>query len=52
MSTKICTNKTINKKHLKLKKAYLNNIEISDKNLGDKYTKFEDSKLDESQTLL
>ncbi len=39
-------------KHLKLKKAYQNNIDISDKNLGNKYTYFEDSKLDESKTLL
>lgn len=47
-------NKTIQKtrKHLKLLDAYENNIEISDKNLGDKFTHFEDSKLDESKTLL
>lgn len=42
----------MNNKHLKLMKAYQNNIKISDKNLGDKYTHFENSKLDESKTLL
>lgn len=41
-----------NKKHMKLMEAYLNNVEISNKNLGDKYIRFEDSKLDESRTLL
>ena len=40
------------KNHLKLMKAHNNNIIISDKELGDKFTKFEDSKLDESKTLL
>lgn len=39
-------------KHLKLIKAHDNNLKISDKNLGDKFTYFEDSKLDESRTLL
>ncbi len=39
-------------KHEKLLNAHKNNIIISDKNLKDKYTKFEDSKLDESKTLL
>ena len=38
--------------HKKLKKAHDNNIIISDMNLGDKYTAFEDSKLNESTTLL
>ncbi len=40
------------KKHLKLMKAYQNNVTISDMNLSNKYTNFEDSKLDESKTLL
>lgn len=40
------------RKHLKLMKAYQNNVILSDKNLGNKFTKFEDSKLDESKTLL
>lgn len=39
-------------KHKKLIEAHTNNITISDKNLKDKYTKFEISKLDESKTLL
>lgn len=43
---------TKEKKHLKLMKAYQNNISISDMNLDNKYTNFEDSKLDESKTLL
>jgi hypothetical protein len=42
----------MNKKHEKLIQAHQNNIEISDKKLGDKYTYFEDSKLDESRSLL
>ena len=41
-----------NKKQVKLMKAHLNNITISNFNLKDKYTYFEDSKLDESNTLL
>ena len=45
-------NKKANKKHLKLMQAYQNNIIISDYNLKNKYTNFEDSKLDESNTLL
>lgn len=40
------------KKKNKLYKALENNIKISDKNLGDKFTHFEDSKLNESVTLL
>ena len=52
MKTEICADTTRNKKHLKLMEAYLNNVEISNRNLGDKYTRFEDSKLDESRTLL
>lgn len=39
-------------KHLKLIKAHTNNITISDMNLKDKYTEFENSKLNESETLL
>ncbi len=39
-------------KHLKLLKAYNNNIKISDMNLNNKYTEFEQSKIDESRTLL
>ena len=39
-------------KHLKLMKAYNNNIIISDLNLKDKFTEFENSKLNESETLL
>ena len=39
-------------KHLKLMKAYNNNVLISDMNLGDKFTEFENSKLNESETLL
>ena len=39
-------------RHLKLMKAYNNNIQISDMNLKDKYTEFEKSKLNESETLL
>jgi hypothetical protein len=40
------------KKHLKLYETHKNNIIISDMNLKNKYTNFEDSKLDESKTLL
>lgn len=39
-------------KHLKLMKAYDNNIQISDMNLNDKFTEFENSKLNESEALL
>ena len=52
MNTEKNDEKIHKRKHLKLMKAHLNNIEISNKNLKDKYTKFEDSKLDESKTLL
>lgn len=41
-----------NKKHIKLLETYKNNIKISDKNLGNKFEEFEDSRLDESKTLL
>ena len=40
------------KRHNKLYKAYKNNIIISDMNLLDKFKYFEDSKLDESKTLI
>ena len=39
-------------KYSKLKQAYINNILISDMNLSDKFTEFEKSKLNESETLL
>lgn len=39
-------------KHIKLIKAHNNNITISDMNLKNKYTEFENSKLNESETLL
>ena len=39
-------------KHLKLIKSHNNNIKISDMNLKDKFTEFENSKLVESETLL
>lgn len=39
-------------KHLKLMKEYNNNVLISDMNLKDKFTEFENSKLNESETLL
>lgn len=39
-------------KHLKLMKAYNNDLQISDMNLKDKFTEFENSKLNESETLL
>ncbi len=39
-------------KHNKLIETHINNITISDMNLKDKYTNFEISKLQESQTLL
>lgn len=39
-------------KHIKLMKAHNNNITISDMNLKDKFTEFENSKLNESETLL
>ncbi len=40
------------RKHLKLMKAHQNNIVISDMNLLDKFKYFEDSKLNESKSLL
>jgi hypothetical protein len=39
-------------KHLKLIQTHYNNIKISDMNLKDKFTEFENSKLNESRTLL
>ena len=51
MHTKLMK-QTLNSKHLKLSKTYHNNIKISDMNLKNKYTNFEDSRLDESKTLL
>lgn len=39
-------------KHLKLMQAHQNNITLSDMNLPDKFTEFENSKLNESETLL
>lgn len=39
-------------KHIELMKAHDNNIKISDMNLKDKFTEFENSKLNESETLL
>lgn len=39
-------------KHFKLMKAYNNNVLISDINLKDKFTEFENSKLNESEILL
>ena len=39
-------------KYIKLMKAHNNNIQISNMNLKDKFTEFENSKLDESKTLL
>lgn len=45
-------NKIKTRKHLKLMKAHQNNITISDMNLLDKFKSFEDSKLNESKTLL
>lgn len=41
-----------NKKCEKLYKSLENNIKISEKNLGKKFANFEDSRLDESVTLL
>ena len=55
MSTSIKEKQTTMKKdtkHSKLKQAYKNNIIISDMNLSDKFTEFENSKLNESETLL
>lgn len=43
---------SIETKHKKLIKAHNNNITISDMNLKDKFTNFENSKLTESETLL
>lgn len=45
-------NKERENKHKKLIKAHHNNIIISDKNLIDKYTHFEDSTLNKTDTLL
>ena len=45
-------NKEIKRKHLKLLNAYQNDLKISDKNLKDKFEKFEDSVLHESMILL
>ncbi len=45
-------NKIKTRKHLKLMQAHQNNITISDMNLLDKFKFFEDSKLNESKTLL
>lgn len=45
-------NKERERKHLKLMRTHQNNITISDMNLLDKYKYFEDSKLNESKTLL
>lgn len=45
-------NKEKENKHKKLIKAHHNNIIISDKNLIDKYTHFEDSTLNKTETLL
>ena len=39
-------------KHLKLMQAYQNNITLSNMNLPDKFTDFENSKLNESKTLI
>ena len=39
-------------KHKKLIETHSNNITISDMNLKDKYTNFENSRLKESETLL
>lgn len=41
-----------NNKHKKLVNAHVNNIKISDMNLGDKFTNFENTRLIESKTLL
>lgn len=41
-----------NTKEMKLIKAHNNNLKISNMNLKDKYTEFENSKLNESETLL
>lgn len=45
-------NKIKARKHLKLMQTHQNNITISDMNLLDKFKSFEDSKLNESKTLL
>lgn len=39
-------------KHLKLIQTHQNNITLSDMNLSDKFSEFENSKLNESETLL
>ena len=45
-------NKIQERKHIKLMRAHQNNITLSNMNLQDKFTNFEDSKLSESKTLL
>lgn len=45
-------NKIQERKHIKLIRAHQNNITLSNMNLQDKFTNFEDSKLSESKTLL
>ena len=54
MSTEVKKKNIMKKetKHLKLMQAYQNNITLSDMNLPDKFTDFENSKLNESETLL
>ena len=54
MKNKVKKKNTMKKetKHLKLMQAYQNNITLSDMNLPDKFTDFENSKLNESETLL
>lgn len=45
-------NKIQERKHIKLIRAHQNDITLSNMNLQDKFTNFEDSKLSESKTLL
>lgn len=45
-------NKIQERKHIKLIRAHQNNITLSNMNLQDKFTNFEDSKLSERKTLL
>lgn len=54
MKTEVKREYTMKKetKHLKLMQAYQNNVTLSDMNLPDKFTDFENSKLNESETLL
>ncbi len=54
MDTRINDRNTMSKetKHKKLVETHTNNITISDMNLNDKYTNFEQSRLNESTTLL